>query len=207
MRGRTQIILAVVGVAVVVLLGYFFFIRSQQDELSDVRAQVDTERNRTQQLQTELQRLQDLQENAPQLQARLDRVRELVPQRNEVPNFIFQVQEASDESGVGFLQITPELPDQPPEGATLAEVTIALRGRGGYFAVQDFIRRLYDLDRALRLDVMTLTGNEDEVGGRVSVDGTVRIFFELPAGTAATTTTTTPTAPGATPSPSPTPAA
>jgi Tfp pilus assembly protein PilO len=197
MRGRGSIILAVVGVVVVVLLGYFFFIRSQQDELSTVRNQVETERNRTQQLQAELQRLQNLQENAPRLQARLDRVRELVPQRNEVPNFIFQVQEAADDSGVGFLQVTPQLPDNPPEGAALAEVTIALRAQGGYFAVQDFVRRLYDLDRALRLDVINLTGNEDEVGGRVAMDGAVRIFFELPApvvvGVPGTTATPTPT--------------
>ena len=205
MRGRAAIILSIVGVVVVLLLGYFFFIRSQQSELSEVRNQVEAERNETQRLQAELQRLQDLQENAPQLEARLRRVRELVPRENQIPNFIFQVQETADESGVGFLQITPQLPDQPPEGASLAEVTIQLRAQGGYFAVQDFIRRLYDLDRALRLDVVTLTGNEDETAGRVSLDGTVRIFFELPRVAATATTPTSPTTPAASPSPTTTP--
>jgi len=199
MSGRTRVILSTIGVVVVLLLGFFFFIRPQQSDLSDLEDQVAQERNETQQLQAELDRLRGLQENAPQLQARLDRIRELVPQRNEVPNFIFQVQEAADESGVGFLQITPTLPDQPAEGAALAEVTIQLGAKGGYFAIQDFVRRLYDLDRALRLDVLTLTAEEVEGGGTtISLQGTVRIFFELPASAAAA-------APGATTAPSPSP--
>lgn len=211
MTGRTRLILSVVGVVVVLLLGFVFFIRPQQSDLSDLEDQVAQERNETQQLQAELDRLQALQENAPQLQARLDRIRELVPQRNQVPNFIFQVQEAADESGVGFLQITPTLPDQPAEGAALAEVTIQMGARGGYFAVQDFVRRLYDLDRALRLDVMNLASQEEETGGTsVALDGTLRIFFELPAGVAAaapgaTTTPAPATTPEAAGSPSPSP--
>jgi hypothetical protein len=79
---------------------------------------------------------------------------------------------------------------------------------GGYFALQDFLRRLYDLDRALRVDNLSVVAGTEEVTGTAqppALLATARIFFELPAGgavTAPTTTppaTTTPTAPSTPP--------
>jgi Tfp pilus assembly protein PilO len=206
-------ILASVGVLLALTLLFFFFIRPRQGTLAETRAQVQQEQERTQQLQTEVARLRALQQEAPQLQAALDRFRELVPEQDEVADFIFQVQSAANQAGVGFVQITPELPKQPPEGAPLAEVRATVGAQGGYFAVQDFVRRLYDLDRALRIDTVTMTGIEDDEeaakNGRIDVLLTTRVFFELPEGSApgaaaGTTTTTAPTtAPATTTTPAP----
>ena len=65
---------------------------------------------------------------------------------------------------------------------------------GGYFAVQDFMRRLYELDRALRIDTITVAaGSEGGAAPEAGTEGatdtltvqmTARIFFEFPAGTA-----------------------
>ena len=208
MTGRTRMILAVVGVVAVAAVAYFLAVRPRQQELGRVRADVEQEENRTQQLQAELARLQQLQKNAPQLEARLARYRELVPEDDQVPNFIFQVQEAANQAGVGFVEIMPELPKPPPEGAEVAEVRALIGAKGGYFAVQDFFRRLYDLDRAVRVDNLTMAGEENETTGEtlVDLDMTARVFFELPegaTGAAATTTTTTTTAPAPAASPTP----
>jgi Tfp pilus assembly protein PilO len=197
---RTRLILASVGAVLVVLLAFLLMIRPTQNELADVQAQVETEENLTIQLRGQLARLQELQRNAPRLQAELDRIRDLVPQDHETPNFIFQVTAAAAASGVEVMQLTPELPKQPPEGAQLAEVRIVIGGRGGYFAIQDFVRRLYDLDRALRIDIFDLT--RDEVTDSVMMTATARIFFESPPGVtgiapATPTTPVTPTAPPA----------
>ena len=191
MNMRNQMILAVVGVALVLAALFLFFVRPRQGELSEVRAQVDQEQQRTQQLQADVTRLRALQREAPQLQATLDKFSELVPENDEVADFIFQVQEAANQAGVGFVQITPELPKQPPEGAPLAEVRATIGAHGGYYAVQDFVRRLYDLDRALRIDTVTMTGVEDDAeaakSGRIEVQLITRVFFELPEGTGAST--------------------
>ncbi|MGH2746513.1 MAG: type 4a pilus biogenesis protein PilO [Actinomycetota bacterium] len=210
MSGRARIILTSVVVVLVLVAFFFLFVRNRQNELSDVNAQIEQEENRELELRGELARLQELQANAAELQAELETIRRFVPQDDQVPNFIFQVQEAANSSGVGFVQITPELPDVPPdvppEGATLAEIRVVIRAQGGYFPVQDFVRRLYDLDRALRIDVMAITGvtDEEQVAerGRTEMNMTARIFFELPPGAAGTTTTAP--APGATPTPTPT---
>ena len=208
MRGR--LVIAILGAVIVCLLVFFFAVKPKRDELSDVREQIETENARTVQLQTELERLQALQANAPELEAELARIRGLVPVRPELPNIIFQIQEAANRAGIDFVDITPALPKQPPEGAALAEIHMNLGAKGGYFAIQDFIRRLYDLDRAFRYDGFTLSFESADFPGllRLSMTGTARVFYELPdsAGLGATTTIpTTPGAPAATPTPAATP--
>ena len=182
MTGRARFILTIVVAVLIVLVFYMFFIRSRQGELSDLRVQVETEEARTLQLTTTLNRLKALQQQAPKLEAELAEIRELVPQRNEVPNFIFASQEAANEAGVELNVLTPELPKTPPEGAPLAEIRLQMGARGGYFAIQDFMRRLIDLDRALRIDIvnMSATSSDAATDTIVNLDITARIFFELP---------------------------
>jgi Tfp pilus assembly protein PilO len=212
MTGRTQTIAAAVGVLLVLLAVYLLLIGPRRSELSEVRDEVRAEQDRTQELEAELARLEALRDDAPRLQAALDELRTLVPDGNEVDAFVLQVQTAADRAGVGFVQITPELPKPPPEGAPLAEIRATIGAQGGYFAVQDFIRRLYDLERAVRIDGFTMTGTEDDQeaaeNGRIVATFTARVFFELPEGGAApattgttASTTTTPTAPAPTPAP------
>ena len=216
MSGRTRIIASVAAVVLVGLLFFFLLIKPRRAELAQVREQIQTAENERQALQQQLAVLNDLKANAPKLQAELEEVEGFVPEDDEVPNFIFEVEQAAKQSGVGFVQITPELPKQPPEGAALAQVRTTIRARGGYFAIQDFMRRLYDLDRALRIDTIAMTAGIAPTGGEtgtaapataepanvtIELNLSARIFFELPEGTAATTPL-----PGATPAPGTTPA-
>lgn len=196
-------VIAIVAGALVCLLFYAFAIRPRQGELNDVRGQVGAEQDKTTQLQGELAQLEALQKQEPQLEADLSKIRRLVPQDDQIANFIFQVQEAANAAGVDFVEITDELPKQPPEGAPLAEVRATIGTEGGYFAVQDFIRRIYDLDRAVRIDglIMAQKGPDSAV---VKFTANARLFFELPAGTVGGTTTTTTTTAPQPPAPSPT---
>jgi Tfp pilus assembly protein PilO len=208
MSQRARLILVIVAGVLLCIAVYFLLVRSRQGELNELNDEIATETNRTAQLQAELDRLRDLQRRAPELQAELDRFRGLVPADHEIANLIVLIDEAAKESGVGFVDITPELPKAPPEGAALAEVRMTIGGTGGYFALQDFVRRLYDLDRALRIDNITMAGTEEEAGG-TSIDMTVtaRVFFDVPAATgAATGAPPNTTAPAATPAPATTPA-
>ena len=191
MSARARMILTVVASALVLVAFFFLFIKPRQNELGKVRADVEQEEARTVSLRSELRRLQALQENAPELEAELARFRELVPRNHEVANFIFLVQEAADEAGVDFVNITPELPKPPPEGAPVAEVRATIGAGGGYFSVQDFLRRLYDLDRALRIDSVTVAAEEEETEETtLTLDMVSRIFFEPPGGVAGTATGT-----------------
>jgi Tfp pilus assembly protein PilO len=174
-------ILAIVAAVVVIALFYFLLIRSRQAELAQIRLDIETEENTSIQLTTELNRLKDLQDRAPELQAELAEMKQLVPENHEVPNFIFLVQDAATSAGVEFLRITPELPKVPLEQAPLAEVRMQIEALGGYFSIQDFIRRLHNLDRAVRLDSVTMTGEDEVPPVAITLEITARVFFELPA--------------------------
>jgi Tfp pilus assembly protein PilO len=196
---RARLILAIVAALLVSVAFYFLFIRSRQGELSDVRADIEAEEAKTVELEATLSRLQGLQENAAKFEARLAEIRELVPPDDDVANFMFQVQDEANRAGVTFVEIIPELPKPPPEGAQVAEVRAVIGAEGDYYALQDFLRRLYELDRALRIDNLAITSEENQETGALTVTltATARIFFELPAGGVA------PAAPGTTPAPAP----
>ena len=190
MSPRTRLILAIAAPLLVCLIFYFVAIRGQQSELGTVRTDIDAANSQTLTLQAQLAQLRDLQARAPQLEAQLQEIRQLVPTDDQVPNFIYLLQNAADQSGVTLTQIQPELPRQPPEGAPLAQVRAQIGASGGYFAVQDFMRRLYDLDRAVRIDNITLASAEGAAAGaatEINLTMATRIFFEIPgAGGAAT---------------------
>lgn len=187
MRGRSSLIILVVIGFVVVALGYFVVVNPKKSELNEVRSQIEAEDVRTQQLTADLARLKGLQENAAKLQADLATIRSFVPLRPELANFLFQVQEAANAAGLDFVDILPELPKEPPEGASLAQVRSTIGAAGGYFALQDFVRRLHNLDRAVRIDTMNVSVGSVEGNVRLKMTMTVRIFYELPAGAAPTT--------------------
>lgn len=203
MTGRGRIIIVGLLTLLACFLLYFFFVKPQRARLAEVRTEIATEEARTVALQAELQRLRDLQANAPKLQAELAEIRRFVPTKPELSNFIFQIQEAANRAGLDFVQITPELPEPPPEGATLAQVRATVGATGGYFSLQDFLRRLYALDRALRADTLGITVDSLEpFGTRLDMTMAVRVFYELPAVPAAAPVTGT--APGVSPTPAPT---
>lgn len=188
MKERARLIIAAVILVVGLLAVYMLLLKPRQNELNDLRTQVAAEESTSSALQLELARLKSLQENSAELEADLTAIRQLVPTTDEVANFIFLVEETAEDSGVDFVDIAPQLPKPPPEGAALAEVRVNIGAGGGFFAVQDFLRRLYDLDRALRIDILDMTGAPapDDNGTLVTVDVTARIFFELPAGASST---------------------
>lgn len=196
MSHKGKMISAIAGIVVLLAASFFLLIRPRKAELAKVQKAVVAEVGETTVLQTELTRLEGLQDRAPQLQVALDQISKLVPANDEVSNFVFQVQDAADKSGLDFVDITPELPKPPPEGAQLAEVRATIGAKGDYFAIQDFIRRITEMDRAVRIDGLTMTGEEASESGdsSITLSATARIFFELPAGS-------TTTAPGVEPAP------
>jgi Tfp pilus assembly protein PilO len=202
MKEHKQVILGSVGLVLVMALMFFFLINPRKGELAEAKEAVKAAETETVVLQTELTRLEGLQKNAPQLQAALDQIRELVPDDDNVSNFVFQTQQEADKAGLDFVSITPQLPKPPPEGAPLAEVKIDIGAKGTYFTIQDFIRRLTELDRAVRIDGFQMNAVVEEGSDEPLIELTAlaRVFFEQPPGGAV--------APGAAPAPAtaPTPA-
>jgi Tfp pilus assembly protein PilO len=196
-KEHKQIILGSIAIVLVMAVMFFLLVGPRRGQLAEVKEQVKAAESETVVLETELARLEGLQKQAPQLQAALDEISDLVPEENRVSNFVFQVQQEANRAGLDFISITPQLPKSPPEGAPLAEVKIDIGAKGSFFTIQDFIRRLTELDRAVRIDGfnMAIVEEEQEEGAsddKVELTASARVFFEQPAGAAA------PAAPGTT---------
>jgi Tfp pilus assembly protein PilO len=200
-KSHKQVILGGVATILVMAMIFFFLVGPRKETLAKTEKQVVAAESQTVVLETELARLESLQKRAPQLQAALDEISDLVPEDNRVSNFVFQVQQEANRSGLDFISITPQLPKPPPEGAPLAEVKVDIGARGSFFTIQDFIRRLTELDRAVRVDGFSMAtieveGSED----KVELTASARIFFEQPAGGVAAASGAVPV-PGTTPAP------
>lgn len=199
LKEHKQVILGSVAIVLVMAMMFFFLVGPRRGQLAEAKEQVKAAESETVVLETELARLESLQKQAPQLQAALDEISDLVPEENRVSSFVFQVQQEANRAGLDFISITPQLPKTPPEGAPLAEVKIDIGAKGSYFTIQDFVRRLTELDRAVRIDGFTMTAleeeNEDglESEDKVELIASARVFFEQPAGSGV------PVAPGTTP--------
>lgn len=205
MKEHKKIILSSVGVVLVMALMFFFLISPRKGQLAEAREQVDAAEAETVVLETELTRLEGLQAQAPQLQAALDEIRDMVPDEDRVSSFVFQLQQEANKAGLEFVSITPQLPKPPPEGAPLAEVKIDIGARGTYFTIQDFIRRVTELDRAVRVDGFSMAAVEEEGSDEslIELTASARVFFEQSdagAGTQTAAGATTATAPAPAPS-------
>jgi Tfp pilus assembly protein PilO len=220
---RTRLIVAGVLAFIVCLVFFFVFIRPRNAELERVTNEVTAAKGEQDTLRDQLASLEALRKNAPELQAELNEIRELIPKRDDFYNFMLQMIDAADAAGVGLDQLDPEFPAPALEAPALAEITILIRAQGGYFGLQDFTRRVQELDRAVSISGSTLTtveGEETEQGGAsaegsVLLEMTVRVFFETPEVQApvpvpgevpAPTDGAATPAPGATPAPATTPA-
>ncbi len=199
MSNRNRLILVTSGFVVVALLLYLFLVKPRSAEVDDLAALVAAEEVTTQTLQTQVQQLEALKEDAPRLEEELKTVRGFVPIKSQVDRFIDQIEKRAKEAGVDFVEVTPEVPKSPPEGASIAQIRLSIGASGTFFSLNDFVRLVYDMPRAIRIDLLSLEADQTGTAVRIlNLRATARIFFELPAAGAAPQP-----APGATPEPPP----
>lgn len=193
-----RVLMIAAGVSVgLVLLWFVALWGPRSSELDDARERSQLAEDEAQRLQIRLQRLEGLEERAPALRSDLEELRAAVPDGPELASFILSADDAASRSGISFVSITPGVPSQPDDEAAPAEMSITVNAAGGYFQTLDFLNRLYDLDRVLVIDNLTVASSNQ--GGVVELTTTVagRIFTtEAPAvapgdeaGGEATTTT------------------
>jgi Tfp pilus assembly protein PilO len=211
-----RVLLAGVGGALVVLLLWYFLLWSPRgDAIADAKEREDAADNALQELQAERQRLEDLRNNEAATRARIEQLRQSIPDEPNLAQFILDANDAANQSGIDFLSIAPtppaassaapvpdpNAPANAQAAAPPAEISLTISITGGYFQVLDFVNRLNRLTRIVVIDGLSVGAGE---GGALSVQLTGRMFVtSVPAGTAApgatggtpagvTTTTTAP---------------
>jgi Tfp pilus assembly protein PilO len=142
---------------VVVTLAYFLLVwRGQTGRIQDASDRADSAEQTVQQLEIELRRLQALERDAPALRERHARFDAAMPAEPRLAEFILQVQDAANASGIDWVSVNPA----PPVASAVAGVSnidIQMNANGGYFQIQDFLVRLEQLERALKIRTLNLS--------------------------------------------------
>lgn len=144
--------------AAVVLISALFFVlvfRPQSNRIAEATDTADAEEQRVQTLRAELDRLQELERNAPELRKQAARFQAAIPEEPRLAEFILQVQEAANASGIEWIAVNPTPPTAGPQAGT-SDIPIQMNVNGGYFQVQDFLVRLETLPRAVKIDSVNL---------------------------------------------------
>lgn len=173
---RNLIVFVLVMIAVLAV--WFLLIYSpQSNKIDEAKAAADSAEEQARKLNLEVQRLQALEKQAPQRRERAARADTAIPEEPQLAQFILQVQEAANASGVDWISVAPAPPAlagaAPAQGAPVElqgvrEVAISMNVEGGYFQVQDFITRIETLTRAVKVTAVVLAGGQEDATNLVA---------------------------------------
>lgn len=189
---RRNIIIFVLIMLAVLVAWYFLIFTPQSNKIDETAAAADGAEQQARALRLEVERLRELEKQAPQLRERAAKADTAIPGDPQLAQFILQVQEAADASGVDWVSVAPTPPAAPPEAATpdaraVLEVILEMSVEGGYFQVQDFITRLETLSRAVKVAKVALTSGSDQPT-RLEASLGMKMFVSAPAPPPAPTT-------------------
>jgi Tfp pilus assembly protein PilO len=195
---RRNIVIFVL-IMLAVLVAWFFLVWTpQSNKIEETTASADETEQQARALRLEVDRLRELEKQAPQLRERAAKADTAIPGDPQLAQFILQVQEAADASGVDWVSVSPTPPAPPSETApadarAVLEVVLEMSVEGGYFQVQDFITRLETLSRAVMINSVDLATGSD-IPTRLEATLSMTMFVSAPA---PPPTTTTPSQTGA----------
>lgn len=179
-------VIVFVLVMIAVLAVWFLLIYSpQSNKIDEATAAADSAEEQARKLNLEVQRLQALEKQAPQLRERAARADTAIPSEPQLAQFILQVQEAANASGVDWISVAPAPPTAAPaQGAPaellgVREVAISMNVEGGYFQVQDFITRIETLTRAVKITAVVLAGGQED-GTNLVAALSMKMFVSQP---------------------------
>lgn len=190
---RRNVIIAILAAIAVGVLYFFFVFSPQTEKIDAAKADVQAAQDNVQRLRLELSRLQALQQDAPRLREEAAKLDAAVPNDPQLAAFILQVQEAANASGIEWLSVTPAPPAAAnPAQQGVQEVNVSMSVEGGYFQVQDFLVRIENLTRAVKVGTVSLASQGEGTGSpTLSASLTMKMFV---SSTPAAPTTTAPAA-------------
>lgn len=192
---RNYVIFALVLI-VIALVSFFFVFSPQSAKIAQAKADTEAAEGKVAKLKLQLAHLEALQKDAPRLREKATVLDAAAPNDPQLAQFILQVQDSANASGIEWLAISPSPPAGNAAVPGLSEVSISMNVTGGYFQVQDFIVRLETLSRAVKIGTLNLSAGAgtSTTSPELTVAMSMKMFVSSAAAAPpATSTTGTPT--------------
>jgi type IV pilus assembly protein PilO len=158
-------------------------------------------------LEQSVAELENVRRNAPEIERQILEYSKRLPEQDEIPTLVVQIEQVAEGAGVTQLLITPEDPAPPPGGGDFSVIPITMSFEGTYENMTDFLLRVRNLSRLVTINELTYQEVEVAAGGETTTDTTseedlltVEVVAETyvqPAGDGVPTTAA-PAAPGST---------
>jgi Tfp pilus assembly protein PilO len=201
---------------VVLLLPKISAVHKTQNELTAAQQQEQT-------LRAQLGQLQQARRDAKAVQKQLETLQTEIPPTADLPSLIRLLQGAANAAAVDFLSVSPGQPVAPVTGSGVSTIPTSIQVTGSFFSVEEFLFRLEQLPRAVKVTGLTINASAPTVGAtgtaaqqELSLSMTAEVYTtdasagpgSIPGPTSGVSTGIAPapvpsTSPGATPSASP----
>lgn len=136
---------------------YFGIIKPETQRLQEARGQAEEAERQVAELTRQLAHLRDLERRSAELGDQAIRLNEALPVETHLARFILQVQEASIQAKMDWVSASPTPPVASGAAPGLMESSIAMSASGTYASVQDFLGRLENLQRAVKIGSVNLS--------------------------------------------------
>lgn len=174
---RLWLVAGAITAAVLLAVGWFFFINPQNDETSSLRDQADVTQVRLTSLERRLDELRRQSKNLPRYRAQLALDRQALPTTSALSDFLRELQTAGDATGMAVNGVIVGSPTQVSAGgAQLHALPITLTAAG---RVGDVDRFLDQLQKVQPRAVLISTANVAADEGAGAVAGSVTLTLNL----------------------------
>jgi len=142
MSRKMRMLLA--GVALVAILAgaWFLLVSPLRTDIADTNAAIAEQKVKLSEAEAKLAQAQTTRAEGQKNQARLMELAKMVPQADQVPSLLVQIQDLADQSGIDFISISPGDPD---EAGGFQIIPLTLSFSGSYFNLSDFAYRVEQL--------------------------------------------------------------
>lgn len=204
MSRRIRFVLVALALVVIVALCWFMLLSPIRGDVTATNALIEAEQTKLAAAQAKLAQAETTRQEGKKNQARLLELAKMVPDSEEIPSLLLQIQDLADQSGIEFISITP---GEPVQAGAFQILPLQLEFSGTYFDLSDFVYRAEQMaagpGRLLAVKALALrlvSEDTTESGSGTSQSPVLGVSMTLYAfETAASVNTTPTTTPEATP--------
>lgn len=146
--------------------GYYFLLFSplRQDYLAKYDERTQKEQRKAQLEQT-VAELENVRRNAPDIERQLLEISKRIPEQDEIPTLVVQIEDVAREARVTQFSIEPGSPEAPPGGGDFSRIPITMTFTGRYEEMQDFLLRIRNLARLVTVNEVTYCRLPEPISG------------------------------------------
>ena len=158
----------ILGILILILLavGYYFLLFSplRAEYLAAYNERTQKEQQKAQLEQT-VAELENVRRNAPDIERQILEISKRIPEQDEIPTLVVQIEDVAREAGVTQLLIQPGTPEAPPGGGDFSRIPITMTFLGRYEQMQDFLLRVRNLARLVTVNEVTYCRSPETISG------------------------------------------